>query len=332
MKIICFQLKRIGDLVLTTPALVALAQSYPQAEIHVAADSAFSSLFPCLPANQVHPLRGGNFSVWIDLLRERYDICLDFNSSDRSALATFLINSPLKITYSQYAWRPFRKSIYHVFVPAILSQRHTADFHVDLLAPLGIKSESTPSCIHVPEGIIQATDTLLEKLHITLPFVIVHPGTLRQEKYWLNERWMTVMRHLHEYHRLPVVLTGSSSYGEQQRLKGFFTCQKRFWYDLTGSLDLSQFAALISRSYLLCGVDSSPIHIADALSVPCVALFGPTNPDQWRPRNPNSKILTPCAAAYYSKKNIWSMAEISVDAVITSIDSLLSELASISRA
>lgn len=329
MKILCFQLKRIGDLLLTTPALAALAQAYPKAEIHIAVDRAFASLFPCLPANRIYPLRGGSFSVWIDLLREEYDICLDFNSSDRSALATSLIHAPLKITYSQFACRPFRKQIYDIFVPAVLHQRHIADFHTDLLTPLGIQCKNTPLFIHVPEGILQITDALLETLHITFPFVIVHPGALRLEKYWLNERWLSVIRHLHKHHHLSVLITGSSSYGEQQQLRSLLAYhQDTFWCDLTGKLDLAQFAALISRAYLLCGVDSAPIHFADALSIPCIALFGPTSPSQWRPRNPHSRVLTPhVAPQHHPYEKGRAMEAISTETVISTIDAVLLDLA-----
>jgi heptosyltransferase III len=326
MKILCFQLKRIGDLLLTTPALAALARAYPEAEIHVAVDKAFSSLFPCLPAHRVHPLRGGGSSVWIGLLRERYDVCLDFNSSDRSALATFLVNSPLKITYSQFAWRPFRKKIYNNFVSSIPNQRHTADFHTDLLSPLGIQCTDTSLLIRLPVGVLQTTDALLEKLHVTSPFVIVHPGTYRREKYWLNERWLTVIHHLRDYHHLPVLLTGSSSHRERQYLKSLINYEKAPWHDLTGKLNLSQFAALISRAHLLCGVDSAPIHLADALSIPCIALFGPTNPFQWRPRNLNSRILISCTAPHSSQAQGGTMEDISVDMVISTIDALLANI------
>jgi len=330
MKILCFQLKRIGDLLLTTPALAALARAYPEAEIHVAVDKAFSSLFPCLPVHRIHPLRGGGSSVWIGLLREQYDICLDFNSSDRSALAAFLVNSPLKITYSQFAQRPFRKKIYNTFVSSVPNQRHTADFHTDLLSPLGIQCTDTPLLIRLPAGILQTTDALLEKLHVTPPFVIVHPGTLRREKYWLNERWLTVIRHLREYHCLPVLLTGSSSCRERQYLKSLTSHKKALWHDLTGKLDLSQFAALVFRAHLLCGVDSAPIHLADALSIPCIALFGPTNPFQWRPRNLYSRVLT-SRVRHCSQDQRGTMEDISVETVISAIDALLTDISVTSR-
>jgi len=330
MKILCFQLKRIGDLLLTTPALAALARAYPEAEIHVAVDKAFSSLFPCLPVHRIHPLRGGGSSVWIGLLREQYDICLDFNSSDRSALAAFLVNSPLKITYSQFAQRPFRKKIYNTFVSSVPNQRHTADFHTDLLSPLGIQCTDTPLLIRLPAGILQTTDALLEKLHVTPPFVIVHPGTLRREKYWLNERWLTVIRHLREYHCLPVLLTGSSSCRERQYLKSLISHKKALWHDLTGKLDLSQFAALVFRAHLLCGVDSAPIHLADALSIPCIALFGPTNPFQWRPRNLYSRVLT-SRVRHCSQDQRGTMEDISVETVISAIDALLTDISVTSR-
>lgn len=325
MKILCLQLKRIGDLLLTTPVLTVLHEVYPDAEIHVAADGAFCSLFPCLPAHRILPLRRGPITTWRTLLRESYEVCLDFNASDRSSLAAFLVRCPLKVTYVRFQKRPFRKYIYHTFVPPILSQRHTSDFHLDLLTSLGVHREGVPLNIRLPFAAIQAVKELLVSLSITPPFVVVHPGTLRPEKYWVNERWLTVIRHLRKYHRLPVVLTGAPSPEEQRHLQSLLIHQEGLWHDLTGKLDLAQLAVLISQARLLCGVDSAPIHLADAVSTPSVALFGPTNPYHWCPRHPNSCVVGPHQVPYQPKGRGGPMNLISTDSVIAAIDRVLAK-------
>ncbi len=324
MKILCLQLKRIGDLLLTTPILTALKDAYPNAEIHLAVDGAFASLFPCLPAHRILPLRRGTISAWLTLLRERYDVCLDFNASDRSSLASFLVRSPFKVTYSRFAKRPFRQTIYHTFVNSVLSERHTTDFHLDLLTALGIHREGLPLSIKLPSEAVDLVDHLLTSVGVAPPFAVFHPGTLRPEKYWLNERWLAVTRHIRQVHSLPIFLTGSPSQSEHLRLRSLLAhSNEGLWHDLTGRLNLAELAALISKARILCGVDSAPIHLADAVSTPCVALFGPTNPYQWRPRNPISRIVGPYPLPYQPKAPGGAMDTITVDEVTSAIDDLL---------
>ncbi len=196
---------------------------------------------------------------------------------------------------------------------------------MDLLTSLGIHREGLPLSLKLPSDSIRQVNDLLASLNVTPPFVVVHPGALRPEKYWLNERWLAVIRHIRQVYSLPVLLTGSPSISEQLWLKNLLMNQEGLWHNLIGKLDLAQLAVLISKAQLLCGVDSAPIHFADAVSTPCVALFGPTNPYQWRPRNPSSCILGPHTVPYHPKDMGGPMESISSETVISAIDRLLSD-------
>src|SRR5581483_8824232 len=61
--------------------------------------------------------------------------------------------------------------------------------------------------------------------------------------------------------------------------------------DLSAKIDLLTLAALLKRARLLLTIDSAPMHLAGALRVPQVALFGPTNPFHWRPLGGRAVIL-----------------------------------------
>lgn len=63
---------------------------------------------------------------------------------------------------------------------------------------------------------------------------------------------------------------------------------------LAGKLSLLGTAAVLERAQFVAAVDSAPVHFADALGVPVVALFGPTNPFHWRPRRTTSRLVTAC--------------------------------------
>ncbi len=56
-------------------------------------------------------------------------------------------------------------------------------------------------------------------------------------------------------------------------------------------LDIPQAAALISYSRAFLGHDSGPTHLAAALSIPTLAIFGPSNPTHWQPLCPTTRII-----------------------------------------
>jgi len=89
--VLAVQLKRLGDLILTTPALVALRQTMPQARITLLIDRYSEELAPALPmVDEIFTYdRRRSLPIWLKLLFREYDYCLDFTGNDRSALVAF---------------------------------------------------------------------------------------------------------------------------------------------------------------------------------------------------------------------------------------------------
>jgi ADP-heptose:LPS heptosyltransferase len=88
-------------------------------------------------------------------------------------------------------------------------------------------------------------------------------------------------------------------------------------------------AALVGQAQLLVTVDSAPVHFAAASRTPQVILFGPTNPFHWRPMDSPALILQGKSGAPVTQfaplRPRFPMSEISTDAVISAMDSLLSQ-------
>src|SRR5947207_2683029 len=97
--------------------------------------------------------------------------------------------------------------------------------------------------------------------------------------------------------------------------------------DLSGKTDLLTLAALVGQAQLLVTVDSAPVHFAAASHTPQVILFGPTNPFHWRPTDSPALILHGKSEApvteFASIRPRFPMSEISTEAVISAMDSLL---------
>ncbi len=108
---------------------------------------------------------------------------------------------------------------------------------------------------------------------------------------------------------------------------------RRELVDLSGKTDLLTLTALIAQARLLVAVDSAPMHLAAAIQTPQVVLFGPTNPFHWRPRESPALILQGESRIPLTKflpvQARLPMSQISTEAVINAMDSLLSSPATV---
>jgi ADP-heptose:LPS heptosyltransferase len=297
MRILVLQLKRIGDLILTTPALWALRQNLPRAHIALAVDAGSRELLPAidyLDDTLVYERHGRNGAIWRHLLLKHCDICLDFTGTDRSALFGVLSKASRRVTYESVQRSHFRKVFYNQFVASAVREHHTVDHHLQMLRALNLPIPQNPSIqLNLPDWAPRKARQLLEEAKVpAAPFILVHPGTARPEKYWPAARWAEVIQWCETNLQMPCVLSGSSDGHEQSHLdtihKALPSSASR---DLSGRLDLLTLAALTKAASLVLTVDSAPMHLAGAFGTPQIALFGPTNPYHWRPRHDRAIVI-----------------------------------------
>ena len=125
------------------------------------------------------------------------------------------------------------------------------------------------------------------------PLVAIHPGSGGERKNWPSERWEGLGRWLFSLpgdHRPRVLLVGGESDGRT------LAALQAAWGTagdlvVAANRPLPDLAALLSRCRLFIGHDSGISHLAAAVGVPCVLLFGPTDPDIWAPPHPAVKVL-----------------------------------------
>src|SRR5689334_4693739 len=108
-KILLIQLKRAGDVIVTTPVLPALATALPHAEIDFLTSPAFAPLLECNPYIRKIQIfsRESTWSTWQMLRRENYDLIVDFQSSPRSVLAGLWSGAPVRAGYDVSFWGKF---------------------------------------------------------------------------------------------------------------------------------------------------------------------------------------------------------------------------------
>jgi predicted lipopolysaccharide heptosyltransferase III len=330
LNVLLIQLKRIGDLILTVPAIAAVRKNFPEAKISLAVGYGSRELLPAIPGIDRAFVARGNLSdapQWFTLAAAKFDYCLDFSRTDRSSFLTLLSGADARITYDTIRRKPLRQLSYNEFVPSRVRSLHTIDHHLALLAPLGVHDVSDEVRLVLPLRAQEQAAEIIARHELGANFIIIHPGSARVEKFWVAQRWAEVADQI-MMERFSVVLTGSNSRMEQDHIAEIRAHLRHDVVDLSGQLDLLALSALIQRARLLATIDSAPMHLASALRTPQVALFGPTNPFHWRPRSTAVAILQGGNAGplcdFAPKQQRRSMNEISTQQVIDAMQSLLS--------
>src|SRR3954452_21850195 len=199
MNILLIQLKRIGDLILTTPAIGALRDKFPEASISLVVSAAVKELLPAITGiDKVFEVRGKTDDAfdWIALSLGKFDYCLDFTRNDRSSFLTFLSGAGKRITSDHPKLRTkLRAKSYNEFVESPVGFLHTIDYHLALLKPLGIENASGTIRLELPKETIAKADDLLPGASVRDDCVCFHPGSARAEKFWDASRWAKAIDH-----------------------------------------------------------------------------------------------------------------------------------------
>jgi ADP-heptose:LPS heptosyltransferase len=266
-----------------------------------------------------------NARLWSRLLGGKFDLCLDFSGTDRSALLALGSGAPARIGYRKFAeakW--WRRNAYTRLSEASVRELHTVDFHRALAQEAAGGDGFDPgSGFRVPDSAEREVEELGDA-----PFVLVHPGTARREKFWPAERWAAVIDHLHQRHNFRSVVTGAEGGEERGHAEQIRRHSNAGFVDLVGQLTLLELAAVAGKSILALGVDSAAMHLAAMQECRQIVLFGPTNPFHWRPRHDNAAVLVAgnqClnVKEFLPKVASAPMTDLSTDQVCRAIDERL---------
>src|SRR5436190_21390841 len=185
MKILLIQLKRIGDLILTTPAITAVREKFPDAKITPVIAPECKALAPAIAGVNkllVMPRGLSGFRAIAAIGRGKFDYCVDFTRNDRSALLVLLSRARKRIVSFRIKVRSkFRTRFYNRFVPHRMRDMHTIDYHLALLEPLEISNASRAVRLELPKRARETADQLLTESNVRKVFVIFNSGSARND-------------------------------------------------------------------------------------------------------------------------------------------------------
>ena len=332
--ILVVQLKRLGDIILTTPALSALRKIYPEAQITLLIDHHSAELAPAIAdVNEVLIYnRNASFKLWFDLVRRGFDLCLDFTGNDRSALVSFLSKAAQRVGFSFVAKQAIRSWVYTHLVQSAVREKHTVDHYLDLVRSLGDSGSVGHVSLRLPDGVERSAETLRREINLPGRYFVVHPGSARPDKYWLADRWRAVIGHAQTRLGIPCLITGGRNPAELQHIREILTgmCHQSTIFNLAGKVDFLLSAAMIREGTLFVGVDTAAAHLASAFRRPELVLFGPTNPFHWHPMHPHAAVVRAGFEGpldhFEPRQKVLPMSELSTEAVIRGMDLLLKDL------
>src|SRR5512133_3612790 len=247
MKILLLQLKRIGDLILTTPAIAALRRDYPDSHITLAVSNECAELLPAISnVDRVLIARRNlrDVAMVSSVARKRFHYCIDFTRNDRSAFLTLLSGARKRIaSYRVSDHSKTRARLYTDLVGVRVRDMHTIDYNLALLEPLGVHAASAAPQLDLPRTALENADRLRRDRKIMRPYVILHPGSARREKLWDAARWAAVIEHFGQNNEFALVLTSGPSVDEQAHIAAIMQRTRQKFIDLSGKTDLLTLAA-----------------------------------------------------------------------------------------
>jgi len=305
------KLRHIGDALLGTAVATALKAASPECHVTYLVTSGTEELVSLCPDVDAvvtvvrgHERAGGLGRYLADqvvllrsLHRGAFDLALDLGGGDRAAFLAWVSGAEYRIgTLPFYATRSLRRRVFdRVVTPDV--RAHTVQQDLDVLRAAGIAVQTAPIRVRVPELLRKDACARLSAAGVRTdaPLVIVHPTTRWPFKAWPEDRVADCLVRVRA-EGIQVALTCGGADDEIEKFHRIVARAGAPIATFPGTLSLTQLAGLLTAAQAFLGVDSAPAHLAAALGVPTVALFGPTGAYNWGPWVPTA-ARTPYPAA-----------------------------------
>lgn len=298
-KILVVKLRNIGDVLLTSPVFANLRRNFPEARLSVLVNAGTEEMldgnsnvdnvivYDRDRLNKQSQVRRfiDEFAFLRSLRQERFDLVINLTEGDRGAIVAFLSGAPIRVGMDSAGRGMFGKNrLFTHLVGPPDSGQHMVEQNLRFLAPLGVPVREMRVSFSYESADREVVETFLSE-------AAVQPG--RYFHVHLTSRWMFktmppaaaagLVDRIAGYSGLTAVLSAAPVEKELGYLERVIAECRRPVVDLGGKLTLKQTGALSATARFFVGVDSAPMHIAAALDVPTLGIFGPSSPTHWGP-------------------------------------------------
>lgn len=333
MKILLINFNYLGDVLLTTPAIKALREAYPNALLVSLVGKNAKEVLLNNPYLDKIILREKGTKFFLNLLKTikeyKFDLAILFQDTLESALLTWLAKIPQRIGYKKEGGQFFLTTSIKKNTP---EHKHAVISHLSLISKLGINLEKCSKKMEIfldKEDIENAEDLLKkENINFKSKLIALCPFTNRESKQWSLESFAAIGDFLIQKYNAQVIIVGHSK--DIPSSEKILKLMKEKGINLVGKTTIKELAYIFEKCQLVITGDSFPMHLATTIEhLTVISLFGSTDPEEVAPYE-NKHITfykklkcSPCKKNKCKYKTNKCMEEITVDEMKKSIFNIL---------
>lgn len=295
-RILAIKLRELGDTAIWTSALAGLHQLFPRAELHTLVNSGSKDLL--IHQSYLHNVHTVSPTtsiglLWklIELRKYHFDLALGFHSTTSLCRWIPLLRAE-KVGLHHHSWMFTPKnSNLVVEKPGALQGAISRDY--ELLKSLGWRGPELPTHLDLQDSEKKEAKELLEKSGIDLKssrkLLALLPGARSETRRYPKDKWLEMVDMIRARGEYQIYVMADQSLSKDWALPNL--CQE-MKLPLFDRLDLRKFMAILSFASKAIANDSGPLHIAAALEISTLALFGPGCVGDWHPYDKeNHRVL-----------------------------------------
>jgi len=333
-RILIIRLSHVGDVIHTLPLLHALRTTYPNAHISWLGEDLVSPILfhldeldepIILPRTRLKRgvLPGAKM---LDGLRRRlksrrFDVAIDAQNLTKSAVWSWLAGCRLRIGFVPPEGRELSPWLNNRLVRPHTDLKHVVDMNMSLLEPLGVSDRSVHFHLPIHDRAKRRMAEWLNEVSPGEPPILLSPGAGWETKRWPAERFGLLADQLAgETGRRVVVIWGPN---EKELCDEVLSASRSPSVIAAPPTDLLEMTELVRLSRLLVTNDTGPLHIAVAVQVPTVSIWGPTDPERNGPYGSDHQVVlsdVPCRFCWSTicraEEEMCCMKGISVEGVL----------------
>ena len=297
--ILVIMLRYIGDVLLATPVIRALRDAFPASSLTMVVNQGTEEVLKGNPdVNEVLVVERGGLSDQVRFLRalraRGFDAVIDLTDGDRSAVLTRATGAPIRVGFNdEHYWRGL---MYTSVARGDFEHMHRIDRNLEAVRAVGVQPKKTSLVLNLSQEDEAEAMRVLQTMGLggagapqAQRMVMFQPGARYWFKAWPAERFAELADRLTEHLGCTVLIGGTV--GERELAQEIKRRARSSPAVLAGQTALMPYAAILQKCALLIGNDNGPMHMASALNVPMVALFGPSNPAMWGPRGGEVSVI-----------------------------------------
>ncbi|MCX5669504.1 MAG: lipopolysaccharide heptosyltransferase II [Candidatus Omnitrophica bacterium] len=330
---------RLGDVLLSTPVVKALRQKFPQGYISMLVSPYTKDVLDgnlALDEIITFDKDAKNSQGWWstfkfirDLRKKKFDLAIVLHPTIRMHLLIFLAGIPKRLGYDRKFGFLLTDRIKHT---KQYGQKHESEYTLDLVRYLGITPVDKTLFMPIKQESEKWVEVIFSQAQIkdSDKLLVIHPAASCPSRIWPAERYAQVADQLVRKHGFKVILVCGPK--DIQKAEVVIKNMRSQALNLAGKTSISQLASLLRRCQLFISTDSGPMHVACALGVPVITIFGRSqaglSPQRWGPLGAKSRILhktvgcTICLA-HNCQKDFACLKATTVEDVLLAAESIL---------